>query len=150
MNVEDFCRKFGMPVPTEPTTHDAGLALHRLGLMYEELIEYELALDLALTATTPAELDRHFEDMIDALGDLIYAAAGTAIIHGFDIKAALAEIHRANMEKERGIGKRGHACDVIKPPGWKPPKHDLRRSSRAVGDLFEEPEQLTLPGLSLR
>jgi predicted HAD superfamily Cof-like phosphohydrolase len=147
MNVEDFCRKFGMPTPAEPTIHDVGLAQFRLGLMYEELIEYELALDLALTATTPSELDSHFEDMLDALGDLIYAAAGTAIIHGFDIRAALREIHRANMDKEVGIGKRGHACDVIKPPGWKPPKHNIRKRTTIAGDLFEEPEQLKLPGL---
>lgn len=147
MNVEDFCRKFGMPTPTEPTTHDVGLALHRLGLMYEELIEYETALYLALSATTPEELDQHFEDMLDALGDLIYAAAGTAIIHGFDIRAALREIHRANMDKIAGVGKRGHACDVIKPPGWKPPRHQLRKTKpTGMGDLFEG-EQMTLPGL---
>ena len=145
MDVEAFLRKFGMPLPAEPTLHDVGLALHRVSLLYEELIEYETALHLAMTSTTQAERDKYYEDMIDALGDIIYAATGTALIHGFDIRAALTEIHRANMDKVRGVGKRGHSCDVIKPPGWKPPKHKLRDATCASSSSVSE--QLQLPGL---
>lgn len=159
MDVEAFLRKFGMPVPDEPTLHDVGIALHRVGLIEEELIEYDLAVKLALTAQDDEERRVYYEDMIDALGDIIYATIGTAIIHGFDIVAALDEIHRANMEKERGIGKRGHACDVIKPPGWRPPKHHLgRRKTRTTPSVVQqagssssssqEPwQQLSLPGI---
>lgn len=131
IDVEAFCKKFGMPTPDQPTLHDVGLALHRVGLIQEELIEYETNLKLALTVTDLHERNQYLEEMVDALADIIYATIGTAIIHGFDIMEALREVHRANMEKEAGFNpKRGHACDVIKPPGWKPPKHHIGRRGR--------------------
>jgi hypothetical protein len=32
------------------------------------------------------------------------------------------DVQRANMTKVRGVGKRGHAVDCIKPEGWIPPR----------------------------
>ncbi len=157
MKVEEFLTKFRMPLPDEPTLHDFALAFHRLGLIAEELIEYEEALVLAFQATTEEERTHYLEQMVDALGDIIYSTVGTALIHGFDIVSAMMEIHRANMAKERGVGKRGHECDVIKPEGWQGPKHNVKRKRCSTTyDLFrvDNPslpqsssysEQLSLP-----
>lgn len=120
--IEEFLRKFGMPTPAQPTLQEPSLAYHRLRLIQEEALEYEHALALAYLARSPEELEHAFEHMLDALCDLVYSAIGTALIHGFNFEAAMAEVHRANMDKQPGVGKRGHSCDVIKPEGWRPPQ----------------------------
>jgi predicted HAD superfamily Cof-like phosphohydrolase len=60
--------------------------------------------------------------MADALVDLVYFAKGTAAILGLPWRALFEDVHRANMAKVRGVGKRGFAVDLIKPEGWEGPK----------------------------
>lgn len=106
----------------KPTLLPADVHEFRSKFMQEELDEYNQAI---------AEGD--FEKAIDALCDLVYVALGTAHMHCVDFNAHWAEVHRANMAKQRSTAaregfvdtrsKRGHSLDVVKPEGWTPPDH---------------------------
>lgn len=54
------------------------------------------------------------------LADVLYVAYGTAHVFGIDLDAALAEIHRAAMDKMRA-GLRRADGKILKPPGFVPP-----------------------------
>jgi len=60
--------------------------------------------------------------LADALIDLVYFAKGTAVMMGLPWETLWDDVHRANMTKVRGVTKRGHAFDVVKPDGWEGPK----------------------------
>lgn len=83
----------------------------RVELLQEELNEFDAAC-----------LNQDMAEQADALVDLVYVALGTANMLGLPWEELWADVHRANMSKQRGIGKRGHKVDVIKPPGWVGPK----------------------------
>jgi predicted HAD superfamily Cof-like phosphohydrolase len=61
------------------------------------------------------------------LADVVYVAYGTAWVFGIDLDAALAEIHRAAMDKVNANCKRADG-KIIKPPGFVPP--DMTRAVR--------------------
>jgi len=117
--VGEFLAKFGLPVHVgdgPPQLIDAEAFMFRYQLLLEELGELLLAYragDLAGVA--------------DALVDLSYVTLGTAHMFGLPFDAVFAEVHRANMQKERASGdgdgrsKRGSSLDVVKPRGWTPP-----------------------------
>lgn len=116
----EFITKFKMPLRDEPGMMDPTLAIERLGLLQEELIEYEGALDQLLIEPTAEDL----ADLLDAMVDMIYLLHGTAIMMGFDVDEAWRRVHRANMAKvpTRNLdNKRKSRYDVKKPPGWKSP-----------------------------
>ena len=49
------------------------------------------------------------------LADVVYVAYGTALTYGIPLDAVIAEVHRANMSKDRGTtGK------AVKGPGFVP------------------------------
>lgn len=81
--------------------------------------------------------------VIDGFVDLIYVAIGAILEHGIDPTQAFDLVHDANMRKQRGMTKRGHAIDVTKPEGWVPPDHGpmlervhiLRQISEVFVDL---------------
>ena len=54
------------------------------------------------------------------LADVVYVAYGTALIAGIDLDAAIAEVHRANMQKVRE-GHRREDGKIVKPPNFQPP-----------------------------
>lgn len=72
------------------------------------------------------------------LADVVYVAYGTALVHGIDLDAVIAEIHRANMTKlgpdgrvsRRADGKvlKGDhyqapdVSDVLRNQGWESPR----------------------------
>ena len=58
----------------------------------------------------------------DALVDLVYVALGTGVMMGLPWQQLWDDVHRANMGKVRGVGKRGHAVDLVKPEGWVGPR----------------------------
>lgn len=60
------------------------------------------------------------EGIARELADVVYLCFGTAHAAGINLDAALAEVHRANMEKAR-FGLRREDGKVIKPPGFRPP-----------------------------
>lgn len=112
--------------------------MFRLQFLEEELDEYRMSVNVLLDELTrpPSLYDQgevltHMERALDALVDLVYVALGTAHLHGFDFNEAWRRVHAANMKKIRAPSAeaskestgRGHAFDVIKPPGWEPPSH---------------------------
>ena len=85
--------------------------VERFDCLREELDELELAIN-----------EGDLPDAADALVDLVVFAMGTAVQRGLPWQALWDDVHRANMAKVRGIGRRGHAVDLVKPPGWVGPR----------------------------
>lgn len=122
-DVGDFHRRFGLDsvsdtTPAGPRVVDTPLLNFRLRFLEEELRELNEA----------AERGDHVK-MFDALIDLVYVAKGTAHLFGYPWQEGWDEVQRANMTKERATrvedSTRGSTFDVIKPPGWTPPRIDL-------------------------
>jgi predicted HAD superfamily Cof-like phosphohydrolase len=109
-DVKKFRRKFGMlsqKVPGHVTTRKL---VERYDFLKEELEEF-------LEGVNEQDLAKQ----ADALVDLVYVALGTAASLGLPWKELWDDVHQCNMRKERGLTKRGHAVDCIKPEGWIPP-----------------------------
>lgn len=118
-DVYTFHQKFGLlPTPATPHFLDQETLAFRLKFMREELDEF-----------IEGHTTGNMADTGDALVDLVYVALGTAVMMGLPFDEMWAEVQRANMTKERctdpADSKRGSALDVIKPPGWTPPQHDV-------------------------
>ncbi|MET8974760.1 MazG nucleotide pyrophosphohydrolase domain-containing protein [Streptomyces sp. NPDC004539] len=86
--VSEFHRAFGLDARSTPSEVAPALAAHRGELLAEE------AAEVAEVAVT-GPLDR----LAHELADVVYVAYGTALVHGIDLDAVLAEIHRSNMTK---------------------------------------------------
>lgn len=98
------------PIPPKPTVLSDERKQWAHTVLTEELEEF-------LEATT-------VEDQADALVDFIYFALGRMVEMGLAPGPFFDEVHRANMDKERGekptrSGSGGF--DAIKPEGWNPP-----------------------------
>jgi len=110
-DVRSFHQKFNFIDSGRVPVHATKRKLkERTECMQEELDEFKEAIetqDLAAQA--------------DALIDLVYFAKGTAVILGLPWEKLWDDVQRANISKERGMTKRGHAFDVIKPTGWVAP-----------------------------
>lgn len=109
--VREFHETYGLPVRTEPTAHPDEAHL-RWKLLKEEFLEYRDALGAG--------------DVIgiaDALADMAYVIHGTALAHGIDLNAVLAEVHRSNMSKLGADGNpvRREDGKVLKGPAYFPP-----------------------------
>ena len=111
-----FHAKFQLPRPPVPRLLPDDVYNFRARFLQEELDEFRAAC-----------AGRNLADAADALVDLAYVAFGTAYLMGLDRPAHWAEVQRANLGKVRAdraeSSKRGHALDVVKPPGWTPPDH---------------------------
>lgn len=112
-DVKAFHQKFGFLTNDEPGHLSQRKLEERIKFLQEELDELKKA---------GAEND--LADQGDALIDLVYVAIGTAVMMGLPWEDMWQEVHRANMEKVRGIGPRGNKVDCVKPEGWTPPQHD--------------------------
>src|SRR5262245_7633415 len=116
--VGDFHTKFGLiSVKTAvPNLLPEDVMDFRWKFMMEELKEIAEAWTV-----------RDLAKFADGLADLVYVAYGTAHLAGIDLDRVFAEVHRANMRKERASGAdderstRKHHMDVVKPEGWEPP-----------------------------
>lgn len=121
--VEKFHRKFGVPVGERPALLSQEDFEFRVKFMQEELEEYIIA-----------HINGDMVKAFDALIDLEYVLLGTSRWHGFPHHRGFLMVHNANMQKMRAESAesskassgRGHAFDVIKPPGWTPPEDILR------------------------
>ena len=115
-DVGTFHKKFGLrahdPGPIEITEE---LLQFRLKFLKEELQEFE-----------DASVIGDHAGMADALVDLVYVALGTAHMFGYPWGELWDDVQSANMAKQRAQSAtesaRGTAWDVIKPPGWVPPR----------------------------
>ncbi|MEW2410487.1 MazG nucleotide pyrophosphohydrolase domain-containing protein [Streptomyces griseoviridis] len=86
--VRAFHLAVGLDARTSPTEVEPGLAAQRGALLREEAAEVaEVAVD--------GPLDK----LAHELADVVYVAYGTALVHGIDLDAVIAEIHRSNMTK---------------------------------------------------
>ncbi|TQE17995.1 hypothetical protein Sipo8835_40900 [Streptomyces ipomoeae] len=94
--VREFHLAFGLDARTEPTEVSAELAAHRGELLAEEAAE-------VAEVSVAGPLDR----LAHELADVVYVAYGTALVHGIDLDAVIAEIHRSNMTK---LGPDGHVA----------------------------------------
>lgn len=118
-DVGDFHRKFDLPAhpcEQEPCLLEADVVEYRTGFMQEELDEFKEACRNGDKAKA-----------VDALADLTYVALGTAHLMAMPFNDVWAEVHRANMTKERAKSSddprstRKHALDVVKPADFRPP-----------------------------
>lgn len=135
--VEEFFVKFGLPTvenyaPHVPTPE---AFLFRYGHIMEEMTEL-------LQAYRKGDV----MEMADALADILYLTYGTAHVCGIPVDDVFAEVHRANMQKERSTGaddprgKRSSGLDIVKPAGWKAPDVAgvlLKRHLDMIGDRDE-------------
>ncbi|MHC3474292.1 pyrophosphohydrolase domain-containing protein [Streptomyces sp. 7R007] len=86
--VRAFHLAVGLDARASPTVVAPELAAHRGELLAEEAAEV-----VEVSVTGP--LDR----LAHELADVVYVAYGTALVHGIDLDAVIAEIHRSNMTK---------------------------------------------------
>ncbi|MET7574615.1 MazG nucleotide pyrophosphohydrolase domain-containing protein [Streptomyces sp. NPDC005492] len=127
--VREFHLAFGLDARGTPTEIAPDLAAHRGELLAEEAAEVA-----EVSVTGP--LDR----LAHELADVVYVAYGTALVHGIDLDAVIAEIHRSNMTKigpdgeitRRADGKvlKGEhyempdVAGVLRKQGWGADSHD--------------------------
>lgn len=131
-DVRRFHQKFGiLDSGTVPTMLAKRKLQERIECMQEELDEFKKAV---------AEQD--FPEQADALIDLVYFAKGTAVMMGLPWAELWDDVQRANMDKVRGVGKRGHAVDMIKPEGWQKPD-----GARILMEAGFRPEIFTANGI---
>lgn len=125
--VATFHRAFGLPAPTTPQSLDTLNGDLRCALIREETEEF----CAAWSARDPIA-------MIDALCDIAYVVAGSAVEMGIDLSPFFDEVHESNMRKVGGgIREDGK---YLKPAGWLPPGLD-----RIYGEMYGTP---SLPGTS--
>ncbi|WP_405868814.1 MULTISPECIES: MazG nucleotide pyrophosphohydrolase domain-containing protein [unclassified Streptomyces] len=86
--VRQFHLAVGLDARSTPTEVPSPLAAHRRELLAEEAAEVA-----EVSVTGPLDKLAH------ELADVVYVAYGTALVHGIDLDAVLAEIHRSNMTK---------------------------------------------------
>lgn len=120
--VRAFHRAFGLDCRAVPTETAPEVARHRQLLLHEEVAELA-------EATEQGRLD-HFAH---ELADVVYVAYGTAAVHGIDLDAVIAEVHRANMSKLGPDGRVLRRADgkVLKGDSYTPP--DVAAVLRAQG-----------------
>lgn len=106
-DVRSFYKKFDIVTSDVPVMLTKRKLQERIECMQEELDEFKKAV---------AEQD--FPEQADALIDLVYFAKGTAAMMGLPWAPLWNDVQRANIGKVRGVGKRGHVIDMVKPDGW--------------------------------
>jgi len=120
--VLEFHRAFGLPVQPWPAAWiDGDLTALRQRLLDEEVQELRDAVAVGDVV-----------EIADALADIAYIVAGTAVVHGIDLDAVIREVHRSNMAKLGPDGRPILRADgkVLKPEGWEPPRiHETLRAS---------------------
>ncbi|MCH5675312.1 MazG nucleotide pyrophosphohydrolase domain-containing protein [Streptomyces gilvus] len=110
--VRAFHLAVGLDARTTPTEVPPRLAAHRRELLAEETAEVA-----EVSVTGP--LDR----LAHELADVVYVAYGTALVHGIDLDAVIAEIHRSNMTKLAPDGRVARRADgkVLKGEHYEAP-----------------------------
>lgn len=116
-DVGEFHKKFGVPESPVPAFLDPDAQAFRAKFLQEELDEF-----------TDAYTEKDLNKAVDALGDLVYVAIGTARMMGAPWPVIWSRIQAKNMLKELAApdgsnSKRGSPMDVIKPDGWTAPAH---------------------------
>ena len=136
-DVKTFHKKFGLLNGDAPRRPIDRKLQERMEFLFEEFREFAMGCGCILTVdgnpldypddpSTKVKFykidDQDLAEQADALIDLVYVAMGTAVMLGLPWQELWDDVQRANMDKERGVGKRGHPVDCIKPEGWVGPK----------------------------
>jgi predicted HAD superfamily Cof-like phosphohydrolase len=150
--VRAFHAKFGHPIEHTPKVPSYEQVRFRLGLIAEEFLELldAVSADDERFALAPlaqrtimwirnAPIRVDLPAFYDALIDLAWVIEGTHAVFGTDAAPGLAEVARANMEKDPvyveakdGHHKRpGPSAKPLKPEGWQSP--DMERVLREQG-----------------
>ncbi|GHI04398.1 hypothetical protein AQI88_36915 [Streptomyces cellostaticus] len=110
--VHEFHLAFGLDARSTPTEVSPDLAAHRGELLAEEAAE-------VAEVSVEGPLDR----LAHELADVVYVAYGTALVHGVDLDAVIAEVHRANMSKLGPDGEVARRADgkVLKGEHYRAP-----------------------------
>ncbi|MGC0329122.1 putative HAD superfamily Cof-like phosphohydrolase [Streptomyces sp. SAI-170] len=110
--VREFHLAFGLDARTTPTEVAPDLAAHRGELLAEEAAE-------VAEVSVSGPLDK----LAHELADVVYVAYGTALVHGIDLDAVIAEIHRSNMTKLGPDGQVARRADgkVLKGEHYEAP-----------------------------
>ncbi|WP_408649065.1 pyrophosphohydrolase domain-containing protein [Streptomyces poriticola] len=110
--VRAFHLAFGLDARSAPAEVPPELAAHRGELLAEEAAE-------VAEVSVEGPLDR----LAHELADVVYVAYGTALVHGIDLDAVIAEIHRANMSKLGPDGSIARRADgkVLKGEHYRAP-----------------------------
>lgn len=110
--VREFHLAFGLDARGTPTEVGPDLAAHRHELLAEEAAE-------VAEVAVGGPLDR----LAHELADVVHVAYGTALVHGIDLDAVIAEIHRANMSKLGPDGQVARRADgkVLKGEHYRAP-----------------------------
>ncbi|MFD5449955.1 MazG nucleotide pyrophosphohydrolase domain-containing protein [Streptomyces sp. NPDC003470] len=128
--VRAFHLALGLDTRSTPTEVEPALAAQRGALLAEEAAEVA-----EVSVTGP--LDR----LAHELADVVYVAYGTALVHGIDLDAVIAEVHRSNMTKRGPDGRVSRRADgkvlkgdhyeapdvagVLRRQGWRPGAPDV-------------------------
>lgn len=120
-DVYEFHEKFDHLRGTKPRFLTQRKLQERLEFLSEELVEFAEACGFN-PQTGQLEGKQDIAEQADALVDLVYVAMGTAVMMGLPWQQLWDDVQRANMSKVRGVGKRGHEVDCVKPEGWVGPK----------------------------
>lgn len=115
--VYDFHKKYNCLALNKPTLPDAQLALLRGRLIVEESAEF-----------LKAASQQNMEEMVDAIGDLLYVVYGTAVVMGVDMEPISEEIQKSNMSKE---GSHDSGGKVMKGSNFIPP--DIKKCLETQG-----------------
>ncbi|MEV0487620.1 hypothetical protein AB0I69_44350 [Streptomyces sp. NPDC050508] len=125
--VREFHLTFGLDARTTPTEVAPDLAAHRGELLAEEAAE-------VAEVSVIGPLDR----LAHELADVVYVAYGTALVHGIDLDAVIAEVHRSNMTKIGPDGQIARRTDgkVLKGEHYEVPDVSgvLREQGWRAGD----------------
>lgn len=110
--VKQFHTVYKRPIGLFPALPDKGERALRMRLLAEEFEEYMLG-----------EETNDLVEIADALGDMAYIIAGTAIVYGIPLAQVMDEIQRANMSKLGADGQPLMREDgkILKGPNYTPP-----------------------------
>ncbi len=121
-DVQRFHDRFGIPsfdLRKPCQFPEKEILEYRLKFLVEEIKEFQIAID-----------ENNLADALDALGDLVYVALGTAHYFNAPMSEIWQEIQRSNMSRVK-ISREDCPPDkqyradeglVMKPPGWIPPR----------------------------
>lgn len=106
----------------------------RARLLDEEVGELRLALEGVSKDGSRLSQRQQVAAVADALADISYVIAGSAVAWGIPLGAVFDEVHRSNMTKTRGDASTGGKA--IKGDGYRPP--DIER---VLGEVVREYRQ---------
>lgn len=109
----------GVESPDTPSLISFDFCVERTRFLQEELGEF-------IQAASTGDI----VGVSDALADLVYVALGTSIQMGLPFDDIWHAVQSANMQKVRGMTKRGNKVDAVKPEGWVGPEAAI---ARAIG-----------------